>query len=457
MNAVQKVLEGMIGLEIHVYLVTKEKLFCRCRASREKGLRENVYICPLCTGQPGAKPLAPNKAAVEKAVQIALMLGCDVNAYLRWQRKHYDWPDLPKGYQTTLSGRHAIPVGVQGNFFGIRINEMHLEEDPASWDPANGRVDYNRSGLPLVEIVTEPDFTTGEEVASWLKKLLHHLAYLKAADSNAGIKVDVNVNIPHKTERAEIKNMSSIEDIEHAIEYEIERQQREGTQGRETRRYDAAKGKTMKMREKESGEDYRFIAEPDLPALVLERAFVQEQATRLPETPEQKLEKLRRRHHIDVKNAELLAKNLEFVEFFERVVEKIDAKFALSWVTIELLRVLNWNKKRLDEVDIKVEHFVALLKLVQQGKITELQAKRILNGFVPRSFLPADVKEKITNEKELERVIRTVIAKNEKAVADYRKGEQQALNFLMGEVMKITEQRADFVVTRKVLERVLKG
>lgn len=448
--------EGIIGLEIHVYLVTKEKLFCRCLASRERGLKENVNICPVCTGMPGAKPMPPNKTAVEKAVQIALMLGCSVNERLQWQRKHYDWPDLPKGYQNTLSGRHAIPIGVQGKFFGIRITEMHLEEDPASWDPATGRVDYNRSGLPLVEIVTEPDFTTGEEVAAWLKKLLHHLVYLKAADSNAGIKADVNVNIPGKTERVEIKNMNSIEDIEHAVVYEFQRQQREGTEGRETRRYDASKGKTMKMREKETGEDYRFIAEPDLRVLIIHKEFVEEQKALLPETPEQKLEKLMKKHGIDVKSAELLAKNLELVEFFERVAKSIEPKFALPWVTIELLRVLNWNKKKLDEVDIKAEHFAALLKLVKDKKITKLQAKRILNEFVPKSFMPAAVEGRITDEKELEKVAKAVIAKNEKAAEDYKKGEQQALNFLMGAIMQATRRRADFVVARKVLERVLK-
>src|SRR3989344_3723586 len=136
------VLMGMIGLEIHVYLVTKEKLFCTCIASREKGIKENIYICPTCTGQPGAKPMASNGAAVEKAVQIGLMLGCTIQKTLHWQRKHYDWPDLPKGYQTTLSGRHAVPIGMTGKFFGIGITEIHLEEDPAAWDPGSGRVDY---------------------------------------------------------------------------------------------------------------------------------------------------------------------------------------------------------------------------------------------------------------------------------------------------------------------------
>src|SRR3989344_3295484 len=155
----QKLLKGMIGLEIHAYLVTKEKLFCQCIASRERGLKPNINICPICTGQHGAKPMLPNKTAVEKAVQIGLMLKCKINSNLIWQRKHYDWPDLPKGYQNTLSGPYAIPVGEKGSFSEIKIRSMHLEEDPASWNPESGEIDYNRSGLPLIEIITEPDFS----------------------------------------------------------------------------------------------------------------------------------------------------------------------------------------------------------------------------------------------------------------------------------------------------------
>src|SRR3989338_4126795 len=221
-------LKGMIGLEIHTYLVTKEKLFCTCIASRERGLKPNINICPTCTGQPGAKPMLANEEAVKKAVMIGLMLGCKINSELKWQRKHYDWPDMPKGYQNTLSGTYAIPLGVRGKFFGINISSMHLEEDPASWNPETGEVDYNRSGLPLVEIITEPEFETAEEVTTWIEKLVHSLSYLKAVDSNAGIKVDVNVNLvglsgERKTERVEIKNISSIEDIGKAIDYELKR------------------------------------------------------------------------------------------------------------------------------------------------------------------------------------------------------------------------------------------
>ena len=448
-------LEGMIGLEIHSYILTREKLFCDCIASREKGLKANTNICPICTGQPGAKPMLPNRAAVEKAVQIGLMLGCKINERLIWQRKHYDWPDLPKGYQNTLSGPYAFPVGVNGKFMGIEIASIHLEEDPASWEPDTGCVDYNRSGLPLVEIITSPDFSTSEEVTDFLKKLIHNLDYLKSIDSNAGIKVDVNVNIPGKTERVEIKNINSIENIGKAIDFELERQLYEDVRARETRRYDEAKGKTVKMREKEGAADYRFISDPDLKDLILDNAFISEIKEKIPESPEIKLANMIKRHKIDKKNAEILTKNIDTAEFFEKVAEKIEPKFALSWVTIELLRFLNYNKKKLNEVDLKVEHFVALLKLVKEGKITELQGKQMLNKFYPKSFMPENIEGKITDKKELERIINAVIGKNKKAVSDFKSGEQSAFNFLMGEVMRESEKRADFKIAREILEKLL--
>lgn len=448
----------MIGLEIHVYPVTKEKLFCRCRAVRGKGERANTNICPVCTGQPGAKPMLPNKEAVKKAVMVGLMLGCGINLKMPWQRKHYNWPDLPKGYQNTFSGAGAVPVGANGKFYGINIKEMHLEEDPAAWEPESGVVDYNRSGLPLLEIVTEPDFSTSEEVMNWLRKLVHCLSYLRAVDNNAGIKVDVNVSLPNKTERVEMKNINSIEDIGRAIDFELERQMKEGGKVKETRRFDSASGKTIKMREKEGAEDYRFIRDPDLKDVVLDKKWVEELRKKLPEMPDVKLKRLIKKHKIGKKDAEILAKNLELVEFFERVVEsgKFRAELVLPWVNVELLRVLNYNKKKINEVEIEAEHFVKLLEMVVKKEITELQAKKILNDFVPKSFNPAGkVKSKISDSSEISKIVLKVIKENPKAVGDYKKGEKNALNFLVGEVMRKSERRADFGVARRLLEKEL--
>ena len=185
-----------VGLEIHGYIDTNEKLFCRCKTIHGLKLsKPNSHICPICTGQPGSKPMLPNKTAIDKTIQISLILGCKVNNKLVWKRKHYDWPDLPKGYQSTISGSYAIPVGVDGKFLNIRIRECHLEEDPAAWNPKTGEIDYNRSGSPLIEIVTEPDFTSSEEVVDWLKQLTATLSYAKALNKDAGIKADVNISL----------------------------------------------------------------------------------------------------------------------------------------------------------------------------------------------------------------------------------------------------------------------
>lgn len=446
-----------IGLEIHGYLLTKEKLFCNCKAEHGlKKVRPNVNICPICCGYPGSKPMLPNKTAVDKIVQIGLMMGCKINRQFLWQRKHYNWPDLPKGYQTTISGSYSIPVGEKGEFEGIRIREVHLEEDPAKWDPLTGLIDYNRSGMPLVEIVTEPDFQDAEQVAHWLRQLLLTLSYIRSLDKEAGIKADVNVSL--HGDRIEVKNVNSISSIVEAIEYEAERQKKEKPLKKETRAWLADKKLTAKMREKEEAADYRFIPEPDLPIIKLTEKEIEEIKNKIPESPGQKLEKLLKKHKLDKKQADILTKNLELVEFFEKISEKISPSFSLPWITIELLRVLNYNKTSLDEVRIEEEHFTELLKLVKDKKITELKAKRILNEFIPRSFSPKKLAQKdarITDKKELEKIIKTVIEKNKKAVMDFKAGKQESLNFLMGEVMKESDRRADFKIALEVLKKKL--
>ncbi|MEM3405451.1 MAG: Asp-tRNA(Asn)/Glu-tRNA(Gln) amidotransferase subunit GatB [Candidatus Pacearchaeota archaeon] len=443
-----------IGLEIHCYLTTKEKLFCRCKAIRhfvKQNIKPNTNICPICTGMPGSKPMLPNEEAIKKAISIGLILNCNINKKIIWQRKHYDWPDLPKGYQITQSGSYSIPLAEKGFFDGIKIKELHLEEDPASWNPETGEIDYNRSGLPLVEIVTEPNFNSSEQVVEWIKNLLLTLSYIKAIEKNAGIKVDVNIST-NNGERVEVKNISSIENIKKAIDYELKRQKKE-TAKRETRRFDETINKTVVMRKKEKEEDYRFIPEPDLPILKISEKEIEDIKKSLPETPSEKLNKLIKKYKIDEKNAKILTKNLDIVEFFEGVAEKIDAKFALPWITIELLRVLNYNKKSLDEVDIKVEHFIELLEAVKNKKITELKAKQILNEFVPNSFsIKKNLKEfEKISEKEIEKICKEVIEENKKAVSDYKNGEEKALSFLIGAVMKKSDRRADINLIKKIL------
>ncbi|MCP4647166.1 MAG: Asp-tRNA(Asn)/Glu-tRNA(Gln) amidotransferase subunit GatB, partial [bacterium] len=391
----EKAFPVKIGLEVHGYLDTREKLFCMCRTD-SLASEANSNICPICTGTPGSKPMAANGEAVRKMVQVAMVLRSKINyEELIWQRKHYDWADNPKGYQTTMSGAHAKVNAKGGKFAGIGIWEIHLEEDPAQWNPGTGRVDYNRSGLPLIEIVTAPSFKNSEQVVDWLKRLVHSLGYVKAIRKNAGIKVDVNVST--YGERVEMKNLNSLEKIRKAIDYEVARQLEAygggkggngGSEGyvqkQETRAYDEAKGKTVLMRSKENAADYRFIPCPDLAVLKVSKEMVAEVKKGMPEMPDVKLARLLKEYKVGDKDAKILTRNLELVDFFEELVGEgkgaistrmntdgrgLDVGKVLPWVTVELLRVLNYNKKTLDDADVTIlpEHLAELIRAVEDG------------------------------------------------------------------------------------------
>jgi aspartyl-tRNA(Asn)/glutamyl-tRNA(Gln) amidotransferase subunit B len=468
-----------IGLEVHGYLDTREKLFCMCRTGVEEGNDEpNSRICPICTGTPGSKPMAVNLEAVRKMIQIALVFKSKINMEAVWQRKHYDWADLPKGFQTTMSGPHASVNAKGGRFKGINIWELHLEEDPAQWNPDSGRVDYNRSGLPLIEMVTAPEFSDSEQVVEWLKALVLSLSYIKAVRKNAGIKVDVNVSVGG--ERVEMKNLNSLEKIRKAIDYEIARQTENNEKGvvqvRETRAYDESKGVTIKMRSKEDAADYRFVPCPDLAVLKVSKKMVNEIRGEMPEMPEVKLERLLKTHKVSAGDAKILTRNLELVDFFEELVnvaqgkEKIkprtsaderglDVKRVISWVTVELLRVLNYNKKSLEDADVNIrpEHLAELIGAVEAGEITVLKGKQIMNDFVPRSFSLAEHKGEVSSidEAAVENLCQQVISENAHVVAEYKEGKAASLNFLIGGVMRLSERRADFRQAGDCLKRLI--
>ncbi|MEK6872580.1 MAG: Asp-tRNA(Asn)/Glu-tRNA(Gln) amidotransferase subunit GatB [Nanoarchaeota archaeon] len=459
-----KVSKTIIGLEIHGYIETEEKLFCRCKNFHDmKKIKPNTNTCPICTGMPGSKPMLPNKQAIDKILQISLMLNCkpnlvENNKFLVFQRKHYNWPDMPTGYQKTISGAYSVPVAEKGNFLGIKIREVHLEEDPAAWNPETGKIDYNRAGAPLVEIVTEPDFKSSEHVEIWLRQLILSLSYIKALNKDAGIKADVNVNIKG-TERTEIKNVNSVREIVKAINYEVKRHEKEKPIKKETRRWNSELEITELMREKEEQADYRFIPDPDLPVIKITKDRIENIREALPETPMEKLEKIIKKYKIDKENARILIKNLEIAELYEKIIEKIDARFALSWITVEWFSVLNYNKKTMQELEINADHFIELLELLEKNKITPLKAKDIMRKFIPKSFSPKKIIEefvKIDNEQELREIIQEVLIENEKTVIDYKKGEKKASNFLIGKVMNVTNKRADYQIVKKILDEELR-
>ena len=401
--------------------------------------------------------MLPNKEAIDKVILTSLILGCKINKKLVWQRKHYNWPDLPKGHQSTISGPYAIPVGEHGKFLGIGITEAHLEEDPAAWNPETGELDYNRSGSPLIEIVTEPDFDNSDKVVEWLKQLLTVLSYVKTIDKELGIKADVNVSTGG--ERIEVKNVNSLSNIKSAIEFEIKRQKKEKPKKVETRMFNETKGETIKMRDKEDAGDYRFISEPDLPIIKLEAKRIAKLKSSLPETPHKKVSRLIKKHKVERKYAKILTQKLDIAEFFEKIVEKANPKLAVHWVAGELARELNYSKKELEDVEINPEHFIELLNLVESNVITALKAKEILNEFVPKSFSPKkDTKKhsKISSSNEIEKICDKVIKENKKAIEDYKSGKKESINFLIGQVMRKSEKRADYKTSKEILERKLK-
>jgi len=459
-----------IGLEVHGYLDTREKLFCMCKTD-SLASDSNNRICPICTGQPGSKPMAANEEAVRKVVEIATIFGSRINTSgLIWQRKHYNWADNPKGYQTTISGAHATTNAVGGKFRGINITELHLEEDPAQWNPETGRIDYNRSGLPLVEIVTEPEFSDSEQVVEWLKALVLTLSYVSAVRKNAGIKVDVNVST--YGERVEMKNLNSLEKIRKAINYEIQRQVEvradnpdakiEDLFKRETLAFDEKLGKTIKMRSKEDAADYRFIPDPDLPEIVISKKMIADVKASLPEMPDAKLSKLLKKFKVGEADAKILTKNLELVEFFEALSDSgVDAKKNVAWITVELLRVLNYNKKTLEDedVDVKPEHLAELIKAVDSGKITKLKGKQIMNEFIPKSFALSEHKDEISSidDAAIENLCKQVIDENGHVVDEYKGGKAASLNYLIGQVMRLSNRRADFKVAGDKLREMING
>ncbi len=448
------------GLEIHGYLKidNKRKLFCDCNLEHEAS--PNTNICPICTSQPGSKPMNPNEEAFRKIMMISAMLGCKINKRLLFQRKHYSWPDLPSGYQRTISGSYSVPVGVNGSFLGIGISDVHLEEDPAKYDPKSGLVDYNRSGFPLVEIVTEPDFKSSDEVKEWLRKLITTLSYIHALDKTAGIKADVNISIYPKFERVEIKNVNSFKSIVKAIEYEIHRQQDEVTKGnrieQQTRMYDDVSETTKFMRSKETQQDYMFIPDPDLAVINVTDEDIKEISSVLPEKPAEKEKKYKKLGIQDI-DAQIMSSEIILAELFEKVAKKIDPILAAKWLRRELVRVLNYNKKSLEDMQIDEIHLINLLNLVEKKKITETVAQKILEKLIIKPF---DVNEYVKKENliavsdtnVLERYCKEAIAENKKAVDDYISGKEEALHFLMGQVMRKTRGAA----TPKEVQNLLK-
>ncbi|MBI2578132.1 MAG: Asp-tRNA(Asn)/Glu-tRNA(Gln) amidotransferase subunit GatB [Candidatus Aenigmarchaeota archaeon] len=451
-----------IGLEIHTQLLTQTKMFCGCRNEFVK--EPNTLTCETCLGFPGSKPRV-NKKAIEYGMKVALALNCKFPKETFFSRKSYFYPDLSKNYQIT---QYEIPLAQNGWLSigekRIEIRRINLEEDPARLVHAGDYVlvDYNRSGTPLCEIVTEPSFVDVKEARIFLQKLSSILQYLGVFDPNIEGSMRVDANISVKKERVEVKNISGFKDVEKALNYEIVRQNYMLRHGRkivrETRGWDPVSGTTKTLRTKEEEEDYGYIMEPDLVKITIDAKKTDELKKLMPEFAEQKVRRYVKETKLQQEIAEAIASEPDLADMFEKVIKKTDVQLAAKWFAGEIKKTLNYNTLRISESELTEEGLVKLLKMVQEKAITERSAEMLLREMVLRPTDPekaVGTRKRIYDETVLEQSVKQTIAENASAVVDYKSGKQEAFNFLVGQVMRKTEGRGDPATIRKVMMKYL--
>ncbi len=467
-----------IGLEIHVQLKTRTKLFCGCATSF--GVPPNTCVCPVCLGYPGAMPVM-NREAVRLTLVSGLMLGCSINTYSTFDRKSYFYPDMPKNYQITqydkplcLDGIIDIPM-TDGGRKPIRLIRIHLEEDVAksmhesSWSG----VDFNRAGTPLMEIVTHPDLTSADEAAAFLTALRHILLYIGVSACNleeGNMRCDVNVSLRPPGQDAlgtkvELKNMNTISGAHDALQYEIARQSEVLDAGgrivQETRRWDVDSGVTIHMRSKEDAHDYRYFAEPDLLPIVTPPDQIDALRRSLPELPAVRRERLARQYGIPDYDASVLAADRALADFFEAVAQRCGTgKTASNWIMTDVLRLVAAHETPVTACALTPEALVELIGMVEARTINALTAKELLeeaflSGGSPTEQVRARGLAQVSDSGALDGWVDAVVQANPKSVADWKAGKQAAAGFLIGQVMKLSKGKADpKVVGRLVGERL---
>jgi aspartyl-tRNA(Asn)/glutamyl-tRNA(Gln) amidotransferase subunit B len=446
------------GLEIHVQLETKSKLFCTCHTNYQEA-DPNTNICFVCLNQPGAKPYPPNKEALDGVVKISLMLGCNISPEITYfMRKHYDYPDLPSGYQRT-----SIPIGYEGDLNGVRIREVHLEEDPGQYKPDMGTVDFNRSGIPLIEIVTEPDMKSPDEARKFLRELIRVLEYSGSARGEGTMRADVNISL-EGGKRAEIKNINSIKGAYKALQFEMVRQKNLLKRGieikQETRAFLESQMITVPMRLKEEAEDYRFIPDPDLPPMIADRQKVESIREKMPEPAHIKTERFVKEYGIKKAHASVLTSEMELADSFEKVAKEVDPSFAALWMRDELKRVLYYNKLTYKDSGINAAQIIDLLNMLQDQKITTKAGQRIIEKMPHNSKMPSQIAEELgllglVKDDTVLQAVHQAIEENPDAVSDYYEGKKKAMNFLIGQVMRLTRGKADPSKTHQLVEQEL--
>ncbi len=473
--------EAVIGLEVHVQLQTKSKIFCGCPTAF--GAEPNSQTCPVCTGMPGSLPVL-NRRAVEYAIKLALAMNAKVADYCLFARKNYFYPDLPKGYQISqyelpLARDGWIDVLTENGLRRVRIQRIHLEEDAGKLVHSEASdfsyVDFNRCGIPLIEIVTAPDIRSPREAVGFLKALRTLLRYLEISDGDmekGNLRCDANVSIrPKGAEylgvRTEIKNMNSFRHVERALTYEIERQRRLLEQGenvvQETRLWDPEKGITLPMRTKEEAHDYRYFPDPDLVPLVVDQNWIEQIRGTLPELPLERMRRFCEQYGIPEYDAQVLTSSKAFSDFYERCVSLFpDPKQVSNWMMGEVLRLLNESNKEPEECPLKPEDLAELLQLVKEGVISGKIAKEVLEemfytGKKAKELVKEKGLEQISDEGLIRQIAQEILKNHPKEVEEYRKGKEKLLGFFVGEIMKATKGKANPQLANKVLKELLKG
>jgi aspartyl-tRNA(Asn)/glutamyl-tRNA(Gln) amidotransferase subunit B len=474
--------EIVIGLEVHTQLLTRSKMFCSCSADYASA-PPNTHVCPICLGMPGVLP-GINEKAIEYTVMTALALNCTIPEYTKFDRKNYFYPDLMKGYQIS---QYDAPIGKggwltidsNGTRKRINITRVHLEEDVAKlWHRGDySLIDVNRSGVPLMEVVSEPEISSPEEARDYLIKLHNILRYLGVSTGNmeeGSFRCDANISIrPSNSKKllpkVEVKNMNSFKAVYQALEYESRRQGKVLEEGgelvQETRGWIEEAGITVTQRTKEYADDYRYFPEPDLPPLVLDRAWIEEIRARLPELPEARRDRFMTQYGLSLYDANILTSSKAMADYFENCVKLMDpgkAKTVSNWLLGDFSRLLNATNTEVENVKISPKHLAEMLDLVDNGTISGPAAKAVLEemfrtGKRASEIITEKKLSQISDAGEIREVVKQVIANNTGAVADYASGKQQALTFIIGQVMKATRGRANPGVVREIIIEELGG
>lgn len=474
--------ETIIGLEIHAELNTKSKIFCSC--STEFGAKPNENTCPICLGIPGTLPVL-NEEVVNLAVKAGTILNCEINRLNKMDRKNYFYPDLPKAYQTSqydipICKGGYIDIDVDGVKRRVRLNRIHMEEDAGKLvhleDEGISLIDYNRVGVPLIEIVTEPDMRSVEEAITFLRTLKAMLEYGEISDcrmEQGSLRCDANISLRRIGQdtfntRVELKNLNSFKELQKALEKEEKRQRELYTFGeedkikQETRRWDSGKGKTIPMRSKEDAHDYRYFPEPDLVPVIINDAHIQEIREALPEMPAEKKLRFKELYGLTDKEIDIIIGDKALSHYYEALIAcGTNPKTGANWILGNMLKLLNEKELEADQIPVPPEALYKLTDIIAEGKISITAGQEVFREmFYTGRNAEEIVKEKglsqISDTADLERIIDTVLSGNPQSVSDYAAGKTQAAGFLMGQIMKASRGKANPQVARELLDKKLK-